>query len=270
MEHVVAARAAAVALCLLVFSMAAAAQPSRNALPRLSVASPRVDEPEAGRIAVKFVVRLSKSSRKRVTVRYSTADDIVSGLGNAATAGRDYAARGGRLTFKPGQRSQTVSVSVFGDAEPEDDERFLLNLFGARGARLPLDPARATIAVNDLPPPFAVRATLTGSAKGRGTLSATLDAAGEQIAYTVTTSDLESEVAAVHLHPNVPVRSSLIPFDVRTVVRNGTSSGTKEIDRVAVLDIYGDASRYGVHVHTAAGSSSGGDPYILFGTLVRE
>lgn len=56
-----------------------------------------------------------------VTVNYATAD-------GTATAGSDYTATSGTLTFAPGVTTQTVGVPIIGDNFAEPDETFSLNL----------------------------------------------------------------------------------------------------------------------------------------------
>jgi hypothetical protein len=53
-----------------------------------------------------------------------------------ATAGADYTARSGTVTFQPGQEAKTVAVSIKGDTADEADETVRLRLSGAVGAVL--------------------------------------------------------------------------------------------------------------------------------------
>ena len=69
------------------------------ALPTLSVANAKVVEGDAGTQDLAFTVTLSAAAAGPVTVRYVTAD-------RTATAGADYAATSGTLTFAAGQTSQ--------------------------------------------------------------------------------------------------------------------------------------------------------------------
>ncbi|GJD17928.1 hypothetical protein RIVM261_028840 [Rivularia sp. IAM M-261] len=55
-----------------------------------------------------------------VTVDYSTAN-------NTATAGVDYTAVSGTLTFNPGATSQNVIIPIIGDFVDELDESFFIN-----------------------------------------------------------------------------------------------------------------------------------------------
>ena len=97
--------------------------------PALSVADARaregVDE------AVVFEVSLDRAfttEAHSVTVDYATAD-------GTATAGEDYTATSGTLTFAAGERVKTVSVPILDDGHDEGHETFLLRLSNVVGAR---------------------------------------------------------------------------------------------------------------------------------------
>ncbi|MBD3559009.1 proprotein convertase P-domain-containing protein, partial [Planktothrix sp. FACHB-1355] len=91
------------------------------ALPELSIGNAAVIEGNAGTTNAIFTVNLSEAIAETVTVNYTTAN-------GTAKAGEDYTATSGTLTFDPGETSQTISVSVIGDTNPEIDEVFLVNL----------------------------------------------------------------------------------------------------------------------------------------------
>ncbi|MFM8892799.1 MAG: Calx-beta domain-containing protein, partial [Planctomycetia bacterium] len=90
-------------------------------LPVVSVSSATITEGHAGRRLVRFTIALSGRHIVPVTVSWATSDET-------ATAGRDYLAAGGRITFAPGQTRRTVGVAVLGDRLVETDETFRLNL----------------------------------------------------------------------------------------------------------------------------------------------
>ena len=79
-----------------------------------------------------------------MTVAYATAN-------GTATAGSDYVAASGTLTFLAGQTSKTVAVTVNGDAAVEADETFTVNLSGAAGATIADAQGGGTITNDDLP-----------------------------------------------------------------------------------------------------------------------
>jgi hypothetical protein len=72
-----------------------------------------------------FTVSLAVAYDQEVTVGYATAD-------GTATAGVDYVATSGTLTFAPGETTKTVTVQVLGN-DAGIDERFYVNLSGASG-----------------------------------------------------------------------------------------------------------------------------------------
>lgn len=68
-----------------------------------------------------FTVKLSKPVDVATTVQFATANDT-------ATAGSDYTATSGTVTFLPGQLSKVVTVKVTGDTVFELDETFDISL----------------------------------------------------------------------------------------------------------------------------------------------
>lgn len=85
-----------------------------------------------------FAFTLSAASTTPVTVRYATAD-------GTATAGSDYVATSGTLTFAPGQTTASVTVTVKADALAEADELFYLQLTDPSGATISVNRATGTI-----------------------------------------------------------------------------------------------------------------------------
>jgi hypothetical protein len=98
-----------------------------SGLPALSIDDVTVTEGNAGSATALFTVTRSGPADTEVTVSYATAN-------GSATAGIDYAATSGSLTFAVGQTTQTIPVTVHGDTVYEGDETFLVNLSGASGA----------------------------------------------------------------------------------------------------------------------------------------
>ncbi|MBK5288894.1 MAG: PQQ-dependent sugar dehydrogenase [Acidimicrobiia bacterium] len=71
-----------------------------------------VIEGDTGSVVVNVPVRLNRAWTSPVTVNWRTVDTGAPGI---ATAGVDYRAASGRVTFAPGQTSQMVPITVFGD-----------------------------------------------------------------------------------------------------------------------------------------------------------
>ena len=87
--------------------------------------------------AVVFRVRLDRAAPGPVTVDYATADGAGAWAGTApATAGADYTATSGTLSFAAGEWIKTVSVPVLDDAVDEGTEYFLLRFSNPQGATL--------------------------------------------------------------------------------------------------------------------------------------
>ena len=74
-----------------------------------------------------FTITLSAASTNAITLNYATSD-------GTATAGSDYNATTGAITFNPGELTKSVSVNVTGDTVYESDETLKLTISGAVGA----------------------------------------------------------------------------------------------------------------------------------------
>ncbi|SMF88442.1 endoglucanase [Azospirillum oryzae] len=75
----------------------------------------------AGTEEAVFTVQLANAVTTTTTIDYATED-------GTATAGSDYTAASGSLTFEPGETTKTVTVSIIGDNATEGTENFLLHL----------------------------------------------------------------------------------------------------------------------------------------------
>ncbi|WP_020475370.1 cellulase family glycosylhydrolase [Zavarzinella formosa] len=91
-----------------------------------------------------FTVTLSGPSPTPVTVRYRTAN-------GTATAGKDYLATSGTLTFAPGETSATVTVKLIGDTIRETNETVKLILSAPTGAKISSSTGTGTIIDDDNP-----------------------------------------------------------------------------------------------------------------------
>ena len=109
--------------------------------PRLSINDVSRTEGDSGSQTLAFTVSLSAPSASVVTVRYATQD-------LTATAGSDYDAASGALSFDPGVTSQVINLNLHGDTVPEVDETFTLKLTRPANATLADDLGVGTI-VND-------------------------------------------------------------------------------------------------------------------------
>ncbi|MFM6745841.1 MAG: Calx-beta domain-containing protein, partial [Dolichospermum sp.] len=79
--------------------------------------------------SVTYTVTLSSDSTDTITVQYATVN-------NTATAGSDYTATNGTLTFAPGVTSQDIIIPILNDFLNEPQETFNLTLSSPTNAQL--------------------------------------------------------------------------------------------------------------------------------------
>jgi hypothetical protein len=135
------------------------------ATPAISIDDVNLSEGSAGTTSANFTVALSAASGQPVTVNWTTAN-------GTATAGTDYVAAGGTLTFSPGVTSRPVAVAVNGDTVVEPNETFFVNLSGASGGTISDAQGRATINNDDSLTP--VRAAMQTPVPGSTLTGATV------------------------------------------------------------------------------------------------
>jgi hypothetical protein len=110
--------------------------------PVLSIANTSVTEGNSGTATASVTVTLSKAYSSPVSVNYATAN-------STATAGSDYTAATGSVTFNPGETTKTVAIAITGDTEVESDETFKVNLSNASGASIGISSGTVTITNDD-------------------------------------------------------------------------------------------------------------------------
>ena len=122
----------------------------------LSVADAEATEEDE--TALDFVVTMSPTAARTVTVDYATAD-------GTATAGADYTATRGALTFDVGETSKTVSVPIANDTADDGGETLTLTLSNATVAEISDASATGTIWDDDVNTPPTGVPTITGTAQ---------------------------------------------------------------------------------------------------------
>ena len=142
-----------------------------DAPPSLSIAAASAADDNT---TLSATVTLSAASALQVDVNYATAD-------GTATAGNDYTSDSGTLTFTPGQTSQSIPISIFGDVIDEEDEDFTITLSGATNASIASAQATMTITDNDAAPTISVADNTTADeSAGNSLLTVSLSAASER------------------------------------------------------------------------------------------
>ncbi|HEX2270145.1 MAG TPA: Calx-beta domain-containing protein [Pyrinomonadaceae bacterium] len=147
----------------------------------LAVNDVSITEGNSGTSVANFTVSLSPASSNTVTVNYATAN-------NTATAGSDYVANSGTVTFTPGQESQTISVSINGDTTLEPNETFFVNLSTAVSATIGDSQAIGTIVNDDAQPSISINDVIVTEGN-TGTRTAT---------FTVSLSNLSNQSTSVN------------------------------------------------------------------------
>jgi glucose/arabinose dehydrogenase len=117
-------------------------------LPTLSIADVSVTEPTSN-TAVTFTVTLSAPSAQTVSVAWATAN-------LTATAGQDYTAASGTLTFTPGVVTRTLSVTIRSDSRDELLEQFAVNLSAPVNATIADGQAIGSIVDDDPTPTLTI------------------------------------------------------------------------------------------------------------------
>jgi hypothetical protein len=110
--------------------------------PRLGIAGTSVAEGDRGTTRLRFRLTLSRAGTVPVTVHWATA-------GGTATAGTDYLAGSGSLTFAPGTVRATAVVLVLGDTHRERNETVVVRLSSPTGATLGVVKATGTVLNDD-------------------------------------------------------------------------------------------------------------------------
>src|SRR5215216_1302066 len=134
-------------LLLLATSVDVTAQQS----PSISVRDAVVVEGNSGTTQATFVVALSGASSQSVSFSFATSN-------GTATAGSDYIATSGALTFAVGEVEKPVVVLVNGDTVDEQQETFFLDISNvqnatvssSRGNGFVVDDDGPTISINDV------------------------------------------------------------------------------------------------------------------------
>jgi hypothetical protein len=157
---------------------------AQTTVPAVSIANATVAEGNSGTGNAAFTVTLSKASSKTVTVGYSTAN-------GTATAGSDYTAAAGTLTFAPGVTSQKVTVGVTGDTAVEPTETFTVKLANAANATLGTAAATGTITNDDVAPTTPPTVSIANATVAEGNSGST------KMAFTVTLSKASDKTVTV-------------------------------------------------------------------------
>ena len=168
---------------------------------------------------IEFEVTLAPVSRRAVTVTWSTAD----GTGSAgATAGEDYTAASGMLSFAPGETSATIAVQTLDDTVFDGAETFTVRLDAASGAGAAIDPAArsatGTVADDAAPPAFTVADAVGAEAAGAVDVVVSL-APASAAAATVRYATADGTASAASDYVAAAGTLTFAPGETRKTVR---------------------------------------------------
>ncbi|TWU57387.1 Calx-beta domain-containing protein [Rubripirellula reticaptiva] len=202
----------------------------------LSISPATVSVGEAAGTAT-FTVTRATGSDGTVTVAYATAN-------GTATAGSDYTANSGTLTFANGETSKTITVAIINDTADESNETFTVTLSSPTGGATlgTAVTSTATIVDNDDPvvnvPPTANTDTATVLAGATTTITVlTNDTAGpasepQQLTVTAASSTGGSVSintdGTLNFTPNAGVTSTTISYTIQDS-EGATDTGTVNV-----------------------------------------
>ena len=154
--------------------------------PALSVVEAEGTEDRVGNLG--FEVRLSEESGFEITADYATSN-------GTATAGDDYTATTGTLTFAAGETTSTIDVPVLIDGSPEEDETLTVTLSNPAKATLSTPSATGTI-LDDDPVPASLSIADAEGLESDGALEFSVSVGGDRAMQTVTVDYATSDGTA--------------------------------------------------------------------------
>ncbi|MDB9535241.1 Calx-beta domain-containing protein, partial [Dolichospermum planctonicum CS-1226] len=181
-----------------------------NGVSTLSVGNVSIDE-EAGKITV-TVTLTGVRPDKTFTVDYSTADVT-------ATAGQDYTATNGTLTFNPGESVKTFTIDINNDTVYEGNETFNVTLSNPTGGAV-LGQNVSTITLTETPPVLAFsQPTFIVKEDGTGTTQITVTRTGSpDNTVSATISLTNGQAVAPDDYNNSAITVSFAPGESSKVV----------------------------------------------------
>jgi bacillolysin len=210
---------------------------------------------ESGKTA-KFTVTRTGGLADGVTVDYETADDT-------ATAGEDYVATSGKLSFGSGETNKTFTIPILNDTKDDPGQVFDVFLTNPQGPTVSLGANNAaTIAItdDDVPgviqlaavkytvseakPAALIAVTRTGGAASDVTVhfSTSPGTATANVDYTTTAGTLTFGARATRMTISVPINNDTVdePNETFTIALDtpggGATLGAKQLATVTIVD----------------------------------
>lgn len=189
----------------------------------LSIDDVTVTEMDSGSLMATFTIRLDLAAEETITVDWATEN-------GTATSPSDFTSDSGQVTFAPGDVEETVSIVVFGDNDPEEDEEFIVRLSNPVEAYIADDAGRGTILNDDYIPPV-----ITSSLTAGGNI-------GSEFSYMITADNsprsfsISGEPSGMTVDPDtgiiswMPSAVGIVSLQITAVNPSGSDTETLEID----------------------------------------
>ena len=188
-------------------------------LPVIAIGGAALTEGNSGNTNAIVGVMLSSASSQQVTVEYVTAD-------GTATAGADYVASTGVVTFAPSATYQTIAIPVVGETVFEADETFVVNLTNPVNGVIGVGQGQGVVTIinDDSIPRMSisdVSVTEGNSGSTNAPFSVTLSAASSQtvtVTYAtangtaVAGSDYTTTTGTLTFAPGATAQTLLVPI----------------------------------------------------------
>ena len=151
----------------------------------------------SGQSTMTVNVKLSNQSLETVTVDYQTVN-------NTATAGADYVAKSGSLTFAPLTTTMPVTVQVIGDTLAEAHETFFVRVSNPTNANIAANPDGVATITDDDVPEISIAPTASFTEGNTGV---------DNVAINVTLSQPQGSVGSARTSPVTAQPGRPYPYD---------------------------------------------------------
>jgi len=233
----------AIIFTLLVLATSAAAQQ-----PSISVGDAVVVEGNAGTVQATFAVTLSAAASQTVTCSFATAN-------GTATAGVDYVANTGTLSFAVGETQKSVVVLVNGDTVDEQQETYFLDISNVQNATVGTSRGNGFIVDDDGPTVSITDVAITEGNAGlkQATFTVSLSGASvEAIAVRAMTAQASATAGSDYNSINVAVifQPGIVTQTVDVPIIGDTNLESNETFAVNLSEPFGTTIADGVGVGT--------------------
>ena len=193
--------------------------------PTVSLGATSAAEGDVGSTNLTWTATLSAAAGRTITVAYADTGE------GTATAGTDYAAVSGTLTFLPGATSATFGAPIFGDRRDEPNETVVMGLSDARGATIATANGTGTINDDDGQPTLAIDSPSVNEG----------DSGSTDLTFTVTLSAAsDREVTVGYSDPGSGTATS--GTDYAAITAGTLTFAAGETTRTITVSVTGDTT----------------------------